>query len=889
MITQHLYGTSHETIKISETEANTRLAGDPSLAKHKLININDPSILEKDPKIWGIILNAEEIKEDRTAAPEYLKEYVVASKASPLQRSLNAIAKANAAIDGINLRTVRKTKTGPITMAKSVLTDESSYGDFWNKYRSILLAHLQDIIESMVANGSNRDEMVDKFTPRSQNNPEKFASTERLQNIFYSSLRILRPDTVDQDIAEFEAHIKEMKTAMAVNTLTTDTLTRILLTDGQGNTSMRMPLLRKSPTTASTKVGINDLGSDLSNPENRKELEGVLNSNFQEVTPHNLDIKFKGKQQTTSTVKKKKKQPKTVPQEQVLPRVISKPQGKEADKFAPDPQTEIGVEAVLNQVIASTKSTHLRELARTILKNTNLSRIGAYQIQSDPDTALTGGKKFLGVTYSQDALSAPASGLKDVIMVFPRKDSGTLLLDSTSEDIFLHELIHALTISAIDNVRANKGSTKEQKLVQQLTALQEHYEAGLAKKKIPISEGYQSTSSKLDIKEFVANLSSPKFIANASKIRIKQSNVLRDILQAILEFLGVKSTSVYNATLKMFEEFIKEEIKLNAQTTEQSLIELDDEDLTDMFSDEISFATGPSTQQEDIVANNGAGMTVEQKSKAVSKMIKFNVFGKTADFILDLFHNHYLNPTTKKAAKIIKLGQTIHAMDENPEMKLLYRNTAVKGLIDYLWNTSISFEEKRRIRTVFAKIKNDAGVLKYSMDKIRGMLSDSYVEYNYYNVRLLKDLFTGIDEFVFMVSNNKAAKNISKVLHNFNSSTKRTQGQLADVKSLQFIYTNFASSKTYNTARLILMDALKSRMAQNESANNSQVVRSREEIVQQTQADLLQRYTIVRRNAAKNPNSVDINTELSALNSILSKDSKGVSVFYKMIGVIYPK
>lgn len=136
------------------------------------------------------------------------------------------------------------------------------------------------------------------------------------------------------------------------------------------------------------------------------------------------------------------------------------------------------------------------------------------------------------------------------------------LLAGTKEsaELLLHEFLHVASMQALAKGKEDlaKGTdTKEALLYTRLTELQTIFDAHLAKKKISKKKIYAPTKSKLDVFEFVANLSHPPFREEASKVLVKDESLLTKIFKAILDYFK-GTTNVYDLTLESLRDFYAE-------------------------------------------------------------------------------------------------------------------------------------------------------------------------------------------------------------------------------------------------------------------------------------------------------------------------------------------
>lgn len=139
--------------------------------------------------------------------------------------------------------------------------------------------------------------------------------------------------------------------------------------------------------------------------------------------------------------------------------------------------------------------------------------------------------------------------------------------------IFLHEVLHALTIPALRQGQVDakkKINSKEAEFYKRLVAVKRRFDSAVRSKINPetgarykTSEVYQKTPSKLDVLEFIANLSNPKFIELAKSIPLlpkatKTKSVFRELLETIANFIrsliGI-DTNVYDSTTAILENY----------------------------------------------------------------------------------------------------------------------------------------------------------------------------------------------------------------------------------------------------------------------------------------------------------------------------------------------
>lgn len=137
----------------------------------------------------------------------------------------------------------------------------------------------------------------------------------------------------------------------------------------------------------------------------------------------------------------------------------------------------------------------------------------------------------------------------------------------------MHEALHIATQPQLHKGRsdARKGlDTPEALLYTRLQSLKKRFDSAIRSKINPktgkrykTSDVYMKTQSKLDVFEFIANLSNPVFINLAKEVSVvprgSKKSVLREILEAIVDFfkgiLGIDNMNVYEATVASLEAY----------------------------------------------------------------------------------------------------------------------------------------------------------------------------------------------------------------------------------------------------------------------------------------------------------------------------------------------
>lgn len=255
------------------------------------------------------------------------KDWVLSSASSPFQRVINALAKSNRKVDGINIRVSKLMPTGAtrrgqapvyttLRTGKSILSKQVAKGEFYKPWVEFLVnehipAMRNRLVEVGMLDETTWIEDLTKMT-RSKSNEGLYHKGEfiesRIERYLNSIVERVKdnPEALNvitqivQDLNESkEVNRKELLTKYATSPLNRGTLQAMLKTNEKGETSMYTPLLRHNISSAvandTSTMGINDLGSNLSSEANRAQLGKLLTSKFQGVQLPNVTIKFKHK------------------------------------------------------------------------------------------------------------------------------------------------------------------------------------------------------------------------------------------------------------------------------------------------------------------------------------------------------------------------------------------------------------------------------------------------------------------------------------------------------------------------------------------------------------------------------------------------------------------
>lgn len=186
LATKYLYGSKFGEMRYTEEQAKAIADESEGAWKKEKLNVKTE---DPDARVWRVLINAADVKTQEeageTPAKMYQKGHRISSETGPLTRALNAVAKANAKINDITIRVKKWNKNKQqVVSAKSIMAMDESTGQFYKAYRSYLISTLTTL----------KDELKQEYgiimseIPRSINNPDNFASTDRLEKIIQKEL-----------------------------------------------------------------------------------------------------------------------------------------------------------------------------------------------------------------------------------------------------------------------------------------------------------------------------------------------------------------------------------------------------------------------------------------------------------------------------------------------------------------------------------------------------------------------------------------------------------------------------------------------------------------------------------------------------------------------------
>lgn len=462
------------------------------------------------------------------ASTEVYTAWKISEGHGDAQIALNTLAKANNRAGGLQFRQYRITKkdakVDKIVFAPSILKDISEkkpFIDYASLYKDpFLLNYLTQ-------------QQIDSFGVKSKNLIDNPNLGYKLQDALVEGIKA-KEGATHSEAVEFAMFITEHYMATPITSSYLNTLVGQGAFDANGeHTSLRTPLFIN--TGSKTKTGVNDLG------ENLKGGQGTDGAANRAKLTSNIRHNFEGFQKTE------------IFYDHPLIPVIEAPK-------------------------VETRSSSIRELIATV-KPTGVKTyddivelIKRLNIDSKVIT-LPNGIPVINELGEREIVKK--EGFATVV------DNGIATIYSyphNFEDVhrninklhyLLHESLHVASKIGLEQGAqdaANKLDTKEAIFYRRIQALQKRFNAAVRAKRDPItnkriklSEVYEDTFSKLDVNEFVANLSNPKFVELAKTISVtSESKFLRKILEAIVDFfksiLG-GNPSVYDAAIASLEDF----------------------------------------------------------------------------------------------------------------------------------------------------------------------------------------------------------------------------------------------------------------------------------------------------------------------------------------------
>lgn len=317
--------------------------------------------------------------------------------------------------------------------------------------------------------------------------------------------------------------------------------------------------------------GINDIGTQeskagysLDDKAKRKSLTSNLSSNFTSMT--RTQIRLSSEVSVNKPTEIKKKANKSANSVKVTELLETMP-------ISNAPQLE-RIKELLNKI--------------EFLKDTDVY-FQDFVINEGKRISLVQQNTRLSVTHTSSQYSTGVAILTSIAKEDIDKGSKAVV------ETLYHEMLHAATQAALAFGEQSPES-KEGLFYQRLSELQKIFNAELKKRGIEQKDIYGTTISELNVHEFVANMSNPKFVKLAKDIKLGKQSLLNKIIEAIVNFFGGE-TNVYEATIAAIEDYY-DMISINTSQAVETVV-VDDNGMSKPIEDEIESIAKLLAQVED--------------------------------------------------------------------------------------------------------------------------------------------------------------------------------------------------------------------------------------------------------------------------------------------------
>lgn len=556
--------------------------------------------------------------------------------------------------------------------------------------------------------------------------------TERLEEYMYERARdadsvgfkIFQKDDgtyYDNNEAYLKSVKEEMYKELATRTVNTNTLRKIV----ESPEKLRKPLIRHIPfkLKTNTSFGVNNIGSDLSNPNHRKTLNSALSSRFKQVTPTQVVLTIQGVTAYSPEQRRRDAERETISKaaqertenEGRKRRVVEQyPQLKDymaAHDYVPktllvDINDAVSVKDMLNNF-------DVEDAGQNFLKNLLLKELPddtvLYQFLAKNIQQL---KQLVSPTdfalYKDlfDAAGKPgrfavtpllSKQFKDLVKKFPEAFGNTnnIIIHNGTVDIemLLHESLHVISWHAIRRVKNNEPASEAEKLF--VSRLEDILKV-VQENNIPFRGTKQATKHYL-LGELVANLSNIEFREAASKVMMPDINktIWQSLVESLVEFFKSIATSfglneaeysgeemsVFDATLFSLIDFLAETKGTQPEaaapvvpSSDNVKAELDapleeeeyDEDELFAIMDENSEETPRAIDRPAIInLARKRTLTTEERIKLARKVFNVGLSGNIwLDHVARMLHEQYTRPTGAKSKAFMRTAESLKTAQE---------------------------------------------------------------------------------------------------------------------------------------------------------------------------------------------------------------------------------
>lgn len=462
---------------------------------------------------YNIQVSNDPTNEDDTVV---LKRFQIVEGQGPAQIAFNTLAQANLYV-GKHGQQFRKKVTSKengniirLNRAESLLEAGQKFTDWEMLYQ---YDEIQEVLGDRAVNDPNMkfahavNRIKKAFREKRSDLPDPEGYAENIIELFTTqpvTVEFLEEIVGDNAFNEFNEH-------------------------STGINSLRTPLR----ISTSGKNGVNDLGSNLAKPENRAALNSDIRHNFSHF--EHTSVTFG------------------------VTELIEEP-----------PVDEKPIKRKLGEILAELKKTNNPVLDYLIDLFNSLPALKDVDVLYYP-----GGVPVLendNVVKKHGVMAAGLfNGKMTIVTAVSLKN-----INKKPEVLsnLLHETLHILTKPALEkglrDLKAKRKDTPEAIFYKRFSTLKKRFDSAIRSRvnpatgqKYKLEEVYAPTESKLDILEFVSNLSNPRFVQFAKDITLlpkgTRKSILREMIESIIEFfskaLGLNS-NIYDAAITILEDFI---------------------------------------------------------------------------------------------------------------------------------------------------------------------------------------------------------------------------------------------------------------------------------------------------------------------------------------------
>jgi len=498
----YLFGVKHGPILMTKTEAQAMIKDENSEFFEGSIqatkNLKNKEKTD-NARVWKVIT------EDRSTT---YKGFSISTATSPAQKALNKLATANPKAGDIQIRFAKKVRDsrGNIIerrgrIAKSLVVGRASVDHYYGTLQKELFNVIEQILETEVGEQLSQDILA-------QRNEEGKVSTGKMEDtlqILFDSIaesedRATDPvaDSFLQIWDDYLENKAKIEAELKGNPITIDTLKGIVAAAPEMR--QQLPIQgtfdpSKHPTmNPINRFGLNQLGKDLSLKENRDALNEALRSNFERVLPTTIqgEVTVQDVQAPTSP---QQKAPSVIKQAK---NKVEETRKKDSILNHVDPIDGI-IRQRLGEIINNSEDENHIALAK-LVKRYLPDNLPMYQV-----------RKSYRPELKADAAYIHSKGVSEFGELRGENTGAFVIIQQSaiSDQLLLHELLHAVSVEAIANPQTEKQREFRSEIANLQSVFNDYVENNT---NLKLESVYQTTSSDLNILEFIASLSKPMCI-----------------------------------------------------------------------------------------------------------------------------------------------------------------------------------------------------------------------------------------------------------------------------------------------------------------------------------------------------------------------------------------